>query len=163
MRSFQTFVAQLRLLDLGFEGYPYTWRNKHDEGFIQECLDRVLATHNWVQDYQQAIVKHVMLEGLDHAMLVLSTVVDQSRRTKRFMCDLRWNMDPSYEEVVHDCRGGAHGVMHAHQLARNLCKVKYGLLVWRKNEGRNEQREICRLNDVIRISNRCLMVLELEV
>lgn len=116
-----------------------------------------------MKDYQQVIVKHVVLEGSDHAMLVLSTVVDQSRRTKRFMYDSRWNLDLSYEKVVCDCWGGAHGVMHAHQLARNLRKVKYGLLAWRKNERRNEQREIYRLNDVIRISNRCLMVLELKV
>lgn len=74
-----------------------------DEGFIQERLDRVLATHNWVKKYHQAIVKHVVLEGSDHAMLVLSTVIDQPRKTKRFMYDPRWNLDPSCEEVVCDC------------------------------------------------------------
>lgn len=36
MQSFRDFVAQARLLDLGFEGYPYVWRNKRDDGFIQE-------------------------------------------------------------------------------------------------------------------------------
>ncbi|KAB2628840.1 hypothetical protein D8674_033635 [Pyrus ussuriensis x Pyrus communis] len=76
-----------------------------DEGFIQERLDRVLATHNWMQEYHQAIVKHVVLEGSDHAMLVLSTVVDQPRKTKRFMYDPRWNLDPSCEKVLNEQRG----------------------------------------------------------
>ncbi|KAM1398237.1 hypothetical protein ACFX2I_015708 [Malus domestica] len=118
MRVFRNFVVHASLLDLGFEGYPYTWRNRREEGFIQERLDRVLATHEWVHNYQQAVVKHVVLEGSDHAMLVLSTEVDQPRRKKRFMYDPRWSQDPKCDEV--------------------------------KNEGRNEQKEICRLKEALR-------------
>ncbi|XP_070672186.1 uncharacterized protein [Malus domestica] len=70
MRTFRTFVAQAKLLDLVFVGYPYTWRNRKEEGFIQERLDRALATHDSIQSYQQTVVKHVVLEGLDHAMLM---------------------------------------------------------------------------------------------
>ena len=36
MRAFRNFVTDSCLLDLGFEGYPYTWRNRRDDGFIQE-------------------------------------------------------------------------------------------------------------------------------
>lgn len=43
---------------------------------FRKRLDRALAINEWVQCYQQAIVKHVVLEGSDHAMLVLSTDVD---------------------------------------------------------------------------------------
>lgn len=51
MQFFHTFVAHTRLLDLGFEGYPYTWRNICKEGFIQERIDCALATNEWVQCY----------------------------------------------------------------------------------------------------------------
>lgn len=70
-------MAHARLLDLGFEGYPYTWMNRRRKGFIQERINRALATKEWVQCYQQAVVKHVVFEQSDHAMLVLSTNVDQ--------------------------------------------------------------------------------------
>ncbi|XP_050142216.1 uncharacterized protein LOC126618176 [Malus sylvestris] len=117
MRAFRNFVAYASLLDLGFEGYSYTWRNIQEEGFIQERLDCALATHDWVQSYQQAIVKHMELEGSDHVMLVLSTEVNQPRH-----------------------------LMH------NLRKVKHRLVTWQKNEGHNEQKEICRLKEVLRVA-----------
>lgn len=54
-----------------------------------------------MQCYQQAVVKHVVLEGSDHAMLVLSTDVDIPRQQKdlclthygiRMQNVLRWCM-----------------------------------------------------------------------
>lgn len=82
MRSFWNFVTNSRLLDLGFEGYPYIWRNRHDEGFIQERINRALATNEWLNCYLNAGVKHVALEGSDHVMLILSMEVVQPRRKR---------------------------------------------------------------------------------
>ncbi|KAM1589719.1 hypothetical protein ACFX10_028582 [Malus domestica] len=44
LRDFRDFVARNELLDLGFEGYPFTWRNNRDSLPIQQRLDRGLAT-----------------------------------------------------------------------------------------------------------------------
>lgn len=43
-RDFCEFIVGNGLLDLGFVGYPITWRNRRDEGPIQQRLDRALAT-----------------------------------------------------------------------------------------------------------------------
>lgn len=150
MQPFRDFVAQARLLDLGFVGYPFTWRNRRDEGFIQERLDRALATNNWVQCYQHAVVKHVVLEGSDRVMLILSTNVDIPRQRRRFMFNPLWNQEEKYAEVVRKCWVPVPGNNPAHRLVQNLRQVKHGLLVWQKKEGRNEQNEICRLKEVIR-------------
>ena len=42
-RNFREFLADNELLDLGFEGYPVTWRNKRENGSIQQRLDRGVA------------------------------------------------------------------------------------------------------------------------
>ncbi|VVA20097.1 PREDICTED: reverse mRNAase [Prunus dulcis] len=34
MEDFRRFVTYCNLLDLGFEGYPFTWRNRRDDGGI---------------------------------------------------------------------------------------------------------------------------------
>ncbi|KAM2913102.1 hypothetical protein COP2_043795 [Malus domestica] len=44
LRDFRDFVARNELLDLGFEGYPFTWRNNRDSLPIQQRLDHGLAT-----------------------------------------------------------------------------------------------------------------------
>lgn len=64
MCTFQNFVTTTCLLDLGFEGYPFTWLNRRDEGFIQERIDRALTTNDWVRCYPNAVVKRMVLEGL---------------------------------------------------------------------------------------------------
>lgn len=47
-RGFRKFVEDCGLLDLGFSGYPYTWsNNRSGNEYIQERLDRVLATPSW--------------------------------------------------------------------------------------------------------------------
>ncbi|CAL9012590.1 unnamed protein product [Prunus brigantina] len=44
MAAFRGFVTDSNLLDLGYEGFPFTWRNRRDDGGIQERLDRGLLT-----------------------------------------------------------------------------------------------------------------------
>lgn len=51
MQDFRTFVSDTGLLDLGFVGYPFTWRNQRADGGIQERLDRGLATDQWINLY----------------------------------------------------------------------------------------------------------------
>ncbi|XP_070668773.1 uncharacterized protein [Malus domestica] len=141
IRTFRNFVAQAQLLDLGFEGYPYTWRNRREEGFIQERIDCALASKKWVKGYQQVIVKHVILEGSDHAILLLSTEVDQPRRKRRFMYDPRWNQEAQCNEVVRSCWGNRLGGVPGNILVDNLKRVHHGLdededNVWCTNEQR---------------------------
>ncbi|BFG29057.1 hypothetical protein CerSpe_153310 [Prunus speciosa] len=56
MHDFRSFVADSQLLDLGFEGYPFTWRNRRQEGGIHERLDRGLGSALWLRYYPEATV-----------------------------------------------------------------------------------------------------------
>lgn len=75
MRDFYEFIVGNGLLDLGFIGYPFTWKNRRDEWPIQQRLDHGLATNGWVNIYPEVKVMHEVLEGSDHAMLLLDTEV----------------------------------------------------------------------------------------
>lgn len=70
-RDFSEFIVDNRLLELGFVGYPVTWRNRRDDGPIQQRLDRGLTISEWVNVYPNARVLHEVLEGSDHSMLIL--------------------------------------------------------------------------------------------
>lgn len=74
------------------------------------------------------MVKHVVLEGSDHAMLILFTKVVQPRRKCQFMYDPRWNQDEQCGEVVRQEWGRVHEGAPAHILVSKLRKVKHGLL-----------------------------------
>ncbi|KAM2913100.1 hypothetical protein COP2_043795 [Malus domestica] len=68
LRDFRDFVARNELLDLGFEGYPFTWRNNRDSLPIQQRLDHGLATPGWSDLYPDTTIKHVTLDGSDHTV-----------------------------------------------------------------------------------------------
>lgn len=75
MRDFREFVAWNELMNLGYEGYLFTWRNNREAMQIQQRLDRGLAIMGWHDLYPDTKIRHVVLEGSDHAMLFLSTEI----------------------------------------------------------------------------------------
>ncbi|KAH7864497.1 hypothetical protein Vadar_030200 [Vaccinium darrowii] len=71
-RGFQKFIDDCGLVDLGFKGYPFTWRNNRSgTDYIQERLDRVLAIPSWCLLFDQASVTHLNTVGSDHSALQL--------------------------------------------------------------------------------------------
>ncbi|VVA35495.1 PREDICTED: reverse mRNAase, partial [Prunus dulcis] len=54
MAAFGEFLSNSMLLDLGFDGYPFTWQNRRESGLIQERLDRGLASEKWLELYPKA-------------------------------------------------------------------------------------------------------------
>ncbi|KAM1745805.1 hypothetical protein ACFX11_012502 [Malus domestica] len=91
MRDFRDFVAQNELVDLGYEGYPFTWRNYQEARPIQLRLDRGLATSWWHDLYPDTTIRHVILEGSDHALLLLSTEKTKAWTGRKFSFDGRWS------------------------------------------------------------------------
>ncbi|CAL8168515.1 unnamed protein product [Prunus armeniaca] len=61
MAAFREFVSDFMLMDLGFDGYPFTWRNRRESGLIQERLDRGLTLEKWLELYPEARVTHQIL------------------------------------------------------------------------------------------------------
>lgn len=99
-RDFRDFLANNGLFDLGFKGYPFTWRNKRDDGLIQQRLDHGVATTGWMRLFLYATILHVMLEGSDHSMLVLSPHTTSLKGPRRFIYDSRWGKKPECREII---------------------------------------------------------------
>ncbi|KAH7833000.1 hypothetical protein Vadar_002245 [Vaccinium darrowii] len=94
---FQSLLDECDLVDLGFRGYPFTWRNnRRGSDFIESRLDRVLASSPWNLHYHQAVVEHLECVGSDHKALLLRTSSVIKKRVTPFRFDARWF---EYEEV----------------------------------------------------------------
>ncbi|CAL8990362.1 unnamed protein product [Prunus brigantina] len=48
LHDFSMFAVNSHLLDLGYVGHPFTWRNRRQEGGIMERLDRGFGNDQWV-------------------------------------------------------------------------------------------------------------------
>lgn len=55
MQSFRRMMQECDLLDMGFQGSPFTWKH----GNLFQRLDRVLCNLQWRMRFQSAIVVHL--------------------------------------------------------------------------------------------------------
>ncbi|CAN6579645.1 unnamed protein product [Malus baccata var. baccata] len=150
MRDFRGFVAGNDLMDLGYEGYLFTWRNNRNSLPIQQRLDRGLVTHGWHDLYPDTIIRHVVLEGSDHAMLLLSTEKFRVWRGRKFSFDGRWSKTKKCRElVVGEWKDKSSG-SHAYRFCEKIKTLRRRLKLWYKGTGRNSKKKIDHLKDEIR-------------
>ncbi|XP_020211577.1 uncharacterized protein LOC109796303 [Cajanus cajan] len=97
-KAFCDFVQQNNLIDIGFQGSPYTWRR----GSLFERLDRVLASYEWRMDFPEAEVTHLNPLKLDHVPVLLKLknqrTLNSTRRPFRF--EAAWLTHVNFKEVV---------------------------------------------------------------
>ncbi|KAM1990516.1 hypothetical protein ACFX15_031775 [Malus domestica] len=68
--------------------------------FSKQRLDP--ATMGWNSLYPDSKIRHVMLEGSDHAMLFLTTEKVWLRKGRRFMYDARWSKMQDCRDLVNE-------------------------------------------------------------
>ena len=74
MLDFRSALLFCGLIDLGYSGYRYTWRNGPDgEAFVEERLDRVCATTEWSEIHPRVKVTHLSASYFDHDPILLDT------------------------------------------------------------------------------------------
>ena len=74
LKVFRDLINTNELMDIGYEGKPWTWSNRWDnEGEARERLDRVLGSGNWCKSFRNARCRHLETEGSDHSMLMVDT------------------------------------------------------------------------------------------
>jgi hypothetical protein len=62
------------LVDLGYNGNPFTWSNKrHGRAKIKERLDRGLYNQEWLLLFPDALVHHMPATASDHNPIKISS------------------------------------------------------------------------------------------
>lgn len=57
INGFRRAVEDCGLMDLRFEGYPFTWeRGRGQANWVEEKMDRALTCKDWIARFDNAIV-----------------------------------------------------------------------------------------------------------
>lgn len=73
MQAFSSTLLHWRLVDLGYSGKIFTWRNGRQElEFVEERLDRVCANTAWSKLFPRARVEHLNVVYSDHDPIQLN-------------------------------------------------------------------------------------------
>lgn len=143
MRAFRDFVTSLGVLDLGFQGYPFTWSNRRGgDGHVKERLDRVLVSPGWRVHHDRARVQHLFAVGSDHAALLLDTNPPRFTGHRQFRFDNRWASDPESFETVR--RSWQHSIQGSKMFGvfTKVRNTQRELRVWSKAKGFNARKKI---------------------
>lgn len=87
LEEFVDCVSQCSLIDLPYDGSPYTWVGGRGLGIVKRRLDRILCTQRFYDQFPMVKVKHLSRITSDHAPLLLNLNVqsDTTPRSFRFL------------------------------------------------------------------------------
>lgn len=117
MRNFCSVIQDCNLLDAGFQGSMFTWKN----GRLQQRLDRVLINIEWRLKFQGATVFHLPFYKSDHRALLVKfkskRKINKRRRPFRFlaawlthqdfpvMMNMAWPIDSLWSQQINHLQG----------------------------------------------------------
>ncbi|XP_020238991.1 uncharacterized protein LOC109818021 [Cajanus cajan] len=92
--AFKDFVNRCQLMDIGYNGSPFTWRR----GSVFERLDRSLASYEWRIMFPDAFLTHLNPLKSDHAPILLKLLATGHRRrgSKPFRFEAAWLTHESF-------------------------------------------------------------------
>lgn len=153
--GFQRFIDQCQLLDFGFTGYPFTWRNNRaNEGFIQECLDRALATPSWRTRFANASVEHLDSVGSDHSALLLNLNPHAVRNRVPFRFDARWVKEDDMQNLVQQAWNVQTQGSRLFNVQNKIRECRSSIQNWKKRKRVHSGQKVTELKEKIyRIQN----------
>ncbi|KAH7834369.1 hypothetical protein Vadar_015294 [Vaccinium darrowii] len=143
LRGFNQFINQCHLLDLGFSGFPFTWRNNREgEGYIQERLDRALATPSWRTRFRHATVEHLHSVGSDHNALLLDLFPNEIQRRVPFRFDERWTKEEDFGPIIKQAWSVRTQGSHLFNVQHKIKECRTSIRNWKKRKRLNSERKI---------------------
>ncbi|XP_074352985.1 uncharacterized protein LOC141692145 [Apium graveolens] len=165
MEGFSDASDRCELSDLGFIGDKFTWeKSRGSSSWVQERLDRGMATQAWKDLFPQAEVRVVDVTTSDHLSLYLYL----NRRifmpkVRRFRFENMWIKENECFNIVKDCWNGREGadimsklllccakleewgggMVQEIRAKLNMCRVKMRKLRSRRDgQGLNEYNDV---------------------
>lgn len=142
-RDFREFIHSNGMIDLSFEGVPWTWwMRRYDGSEIKERLDRALCSEQWFFEFPKARVNHIVTEASDHCCLVLDTDPAPVRMQRRFHFDQKWLKSNEVRPVVEKAWRRDQQGSEAFRIVGRIRECQKDLRDWNRKTYVNASKEI---------------------
>jgi len=138
MDRFREALDDCSLMDLGFVGDPFTWRNNchNSDNYIRECLDRAVADDAWCSRLSNFRVINGNPRHSDHRPIIVE--VNEKMRSnvrpggKAFRFEAGWIQEEHCKTIVENAWNLTMGV-RAGSVVEAFREVGEDLLDWSRN------------------------------
>ncbi|XP_021611709.1 uncharacterized protein LOC110614474 [Manihot esculenta] len=140
-RKFQIWLFDTALVDIGYEGVPFTWsRSDGRDGIKMARLDRGVCTTAWWR-FAEARIVHPPKFHSDHCPIILSLGEQPLPNGNFFRCQAAWFAHPDFVDSVRTIWN------HSNELWSNIESLQQGLMKWNREEFGNifaKKRQVLR-------------------
>lgn len=139
--SFNDFLNDCGLLDLGFKGQRFTWRNNRTgDAAVMERLDKAYANIDRREDFPQAMVFHEPAIGSDHSPILLSTE-EPLKIHRQFRFESMWTAEEECGDIIRSHWACLRSEDNSTHLVKNLEKCRGILQRWHREKfGKMKER-----------------------
>ncbi|XP_021596666.1 uncharacterized protein LOC110603274 [Manihot esculenta] len=131
-REFQDWLFDTALVDMGYEGVPFTWsRSDGRDGIKMARLDRGVCTMAWRWRFAKARIVHPPKFHSDHCAIILSLREQPLPNGNFFCCQAAWFAHLDFVDSVRTMWN------HSNELWSNIESLQQGLMKWNREEFRN--------------------------
>ncbi|KAL2904687.1 Catalase-peroxidase [Bienertia sinuspersici] len=108
-QDFNNFEDNAGMIDLGFQGNPFTWTNgREGAAVIRERLDRAIANTKWLEAFPKTKVMHLTRTYSDHYPILVNLDSDNIKHGNYpFRCKEFWLEHPFFAEFF--CKSWFNG------------------------------------------------------
>lgn len=115
IEQFRNTLADNRQHNMGWEGYKYTWSNRHkDHTFTKERLHRIVSNLEWRDLMGNGQVEVLSFSQSDYKSLFLNTRETnmlQYRKRRRFRFEASWTKEHGSFQLLSDVwKKGSEGI-----------------------------------------------------
>lgn len=135
-------LRQKRIVLNSREDKEMTEKNKEDEGFIQERLNRIFGSGDQMKENDTAEVIYVLRQSSDHSLLILDTRLQRQKTKGRFIFENSWTKEQTSETLVQEAWSKPVICSRMFQVTHKLKDCKFKFIQQRKEQNKNEGLEI---------------------
>jgi hypothetical protein len=132
IQAFRETVDVCQLMDLGYNGTPWTFEKKVAGGsYCRVRLDRALATASWCERYPLAALQHLTAAASDHSAILLpfEPTLEPPLQAKLFRYEAMWETHQDFKPVM-DREWRLDTCTSMHGLERKLKGLSQSLSEW---------------------------------
>lgn len=135
LMGFNSAINDCGLIDLGMDGYKFTWeRSRGTENWAEEWLDRAFAADDWVQQFSQVKVCSLESSCFDHLPIFLDPNPKlHAYRNNRFRFENLWLREARCGDVIQSTWASFTNLL----IQQKIKDCGKALLVWGRHLARD--------------------------
>ena len=134
MDDFRDAIDCYRFMDLGYCGPEFTWCNMQEgRNRMYLRLDRALVTQEWIDNYKDMRVHHLVESTSYHCvLLIMDSIVSQSPQKRRFQFEAMWTRSDECRDVIRAAWNDSVNLYNPNGMVMGLRQCADELSRWNK-------------------------------